>query len=461
MFKSLKKFCLPKIFPIKQHFSTLQDNSNINTESHQYQAREFYKYFRLKYAANEENDFTLLKNTIDSLRGCKLGISLTDPALFNFSKDFTLTFKRLQTIDHLLEIMREMLFFEYRVEFFWKEAFEFVWSLKSELYKKESHIIGFFFLFIQSPYKESFMIREPSLFQEMRKLLLGLQGQSSLNKLPLEGLVEFLLLNIELGLDIQIFQKQLQEKLMPRYKEILLKSSTYFLSSVSFILHKLFFDPFPEKEGSGQVFRLINELNETVVYNDLAIYDTELQNYEFSDSKPQEIGLKDTLSYRTLQTLLKIFKDQRFYNDELLVRIEDAILRKSETDIIDFKNGSELLYHLSRYQHIGNNGLIRILEMIIWLLEEEGDNMKMYFTKTNIMRLVDGISMIAYNKNVDEALMQDVLKRLAKKIEEGEIKLGGIWEKDELEFLMKVYGMNRFSGKFRGFLNFLNEKNKN
>ena len=465
MFKSIKflSFSSKSFFQKQQYFFSkldvpYQDANNVSAETHQYQAREIYKQFSRKVAQNQGNDYILLKTTIDDLRGVKLGIMLSDPLITLFAKDLNQSFQRLQTIDHLLDIMREMLIFEIRLESFWQNAFEFVWSLKPELYKKDTYIIGFFYILMQGPYKESFLRKEPSLIQELQKVLLGLRGSPNTGNLPLEGLIEFLTLNSELGLENQVFTKLFQEKLLPRYKEMLKKSSTYFLSHVSFLLHKLYYEPYPNKEASGQLYKLITELNETVIYNDLATYDTDLQNYEFSEFKQQEIGFKDLLSYKTLLNLICIFKDQRFYNQELLIRVEDAIIRKSETDLIDLQNASNLLYHLSRFQSIGNNGLIRLLEMVIWLFQEENAHMGMYLTKINIMRLVDGIALMAYNKNIDDDLLSDVLNFVASKIEGGMVKLGGGFQKDDWEFLQRVYEMKRFAGKFNGFINFMKKQ---
>ena len=84
--------------------------------------------------------------------------------------------------------------------------------------------------------------------------------------------------------------------------------------------------------------------------------------------------------------------------------------------------------------------------------------MGMYLNKTNIMRLIDGIGVIAYNKSVDAEVLSEVLKVVAEKIEGNQMNLGGKWGKEEWAFMKKVYGMNKFGGRFKGFINFLNNK---
>jgi len=464
MIKSLKKLSsfrfLYESSRFYNHTSHAKESADSNdlAETHQYQVRQFYKDFSKK-AITQGNEYKLLKQTINNLRGCKLGISLADPVFIPFIRDFNSCFKRITRLDYLLDIMREMMLFEFRSEIFWRESFDFLWSLKPELLKSDTSIIGFFFILMQGPYKDSFVQRQPGSIQELQKLLLGLRSSLNTAKLPLEALVEFLSLNIELGLDNQVFMKLFQEKLMPQYKELLKKSSTYFLSNLSLILHRTFFDPYPKKDPAGPLYKLINELNETVIYNDLSNYDTDLQNYEFSDSKPEEIGFKDFLSFQTLNNLLLIEKDSRFFNEDLVQRVEDAVIRKSETDLADIKNAGHLIYHLSRFQNSGTQALIRLMEMVICLFDEEGSHMGMYLTKNNMMKLIDGIGMIAYQKNIEAEPLIEVLERVADKISAGEVRLGEKFEKEDWEFMKKVYGLHRFAGRFNGFLNFLNNKN--
>lgn len=449
-----------------KNFSTPNptDGTSMNFENHQYQARTYYKTFSQKFAENKANDYELIKKAISNLKGCKLGITLSDPSFFPFLKDLNKSYQRLNTFDNLLEILREMYLFEFRAEAFWNNSLNFVWELKAELWKHEAHLIGFFYILMQCPYKENFLQKNPTAIADLHKFLLSIRTPNNniFNKLSLEAIVELLTLNKILGLDNQIHEKSLQQKLMPRYKEILKKSSPYFLSNISYILYSIFFENNQKKEPTGAVYDLITELNENSIYNDLAIYDTNLQNYEFSDVKPDEIGFKDELSYRTLVFLLQIFKDSRFYNEELLIRIEDAIIRKSETDIVDLQNGPLLLFHLSRFKNVGNVGLMRLIEMMLWVIEEESQFLNMYLNKKNILTLVDAISVVVFYKNIEENLSISLLDAIAKNIEKGPAKslMLGKFSKDEAEFLIRAYSMEKFGGKFKGFVNFLNNNMK-
>lgn len=461
-----------KIYPLF-HFSKLNcrsfsthnptDGSSMNFENHQFQARKYYKIFCQKFAENKPNDYELIRKAIDNLKGCKLGITLSDPSFFPFLRDLNKSYQRLNSFDNLLEILREMYLFEFRAETFWNNSLNFVWELKTELWKHEAHLIGFFYILMQCPYKENFLQKNPTAIADLHKFLSSrAQNSDNLSKLSLEAVVEMLTLNKILGLDNQIHEKLLQQKLMPRYKETLKKSSPYFLSNISYILYSIFFENNQKKEPTGAVYDLITQLNENSIYNDLAIYDSNLQSYEFSDVKPDEIGFKDELSYRTLIFLLQIFKDSRFYNEELITRVEDAIIRKSETDIIDLQNGPLLLFHLARFKNVGNVGLMRLVEMMLWVLEEESQFLNMYLNKKNILTLVDAISVVVFYKNIEEDLSANLLSAIAKKLESGPAKslLIGKFSKEEAEFLKRVYSMEKFAGKFKGFVNFLNNNIK-
>lgn len=401
-----------------------------------------------------------MKSTIDAMRGCKLGISLTDPVLAVFQKDFNKAFKNGTDLSELMDVVRDMMVFEWRGEGFWRETFEFLWEIRGELFKEDTRIIGFFFSLMQSPYKDAFIHSQPSCISTLQQFLMNARSSIKTQNLPLEGLVELLSLNNELGLDNQIFTKLFQGKLMPRYRELKKKSTTFFLSNVDLALYRSFYQPFPNKEAKGELFKLINELTETVIYNDLSNYDTDLQKYEFMDTKSEEVGFKDLLNFKTLSNLLLIFSDQRFYNEDLINRVEDAILRKSETDLADFKSSSLLISQLSKFPASGTHALLRLSEMILALLDEEGSLMSMYFTKANILNLIDGVSMMAYQKNVESEVLEGILERLASILAKGELRYGGLGA-DDWEFVKKVYGMKRFGVKFKGFIDFVNNKKLN
>ena len=457
--RSLTRFT-PRFFAHSYDPDNVSDQNSAMVESHQQQARQFFKDFSRKVGTKNINEYKLLKQTIFNLYGCKLGISLSDPHFLPFIKDFTSCFKRLTSFDQLLDIMREMMLFELRSEFFYRETFDFLWSLKPELQKSDASYLGFFFTLMQGPYKEAFMHRHPESSSELSKLLVGMRNSQNTAKLPLEGLVELLSLNLALNMENELFLKLFQEKLMPRYKEILRKSSPFFLSNVSLVLHKSYYEPFPQKEAAGQLFKLINELNETAIYNDLSNYDTGLQNYEFTDFKPEEIGFKDFLSFKTLNNLLSVFSDTRFLNEDLVLRVEDAVIRKSETDLADIRNAADLIYNLARFQCSGPQALIRLLEMLILVLDEELPHLGMFLTRGNVMKIIDGVGMVGYRKKVDSELLIEVLEIIAGKVSGGEVRLGGGFGKEDWGLMRKIYGMGCFGGSFKDFIGFIDSQTK-
>ena len=91
-----------------------------------------------------------------------------------------------------------------------------------------------------------------------------------------------------------------------------------------------------------------------------------MQNYEFGDTKKFDIGIKDILRWDSLANATSVYASHKFFNDELLQRSEETIIRKAETDLIDFESAAILLSNLLRSNMCDTTTTMRVLEMLEW-----------------------------------------------------------------------------------------------
>ncbi|KAL4441734.1 hypothetical protein ABPG74_008731 [Tetrahymena malaccensis] len=156
------------------------------------------------------------------------------------------------------------------------------------------------------------------------------------------------------------------------------------LADILYLVYELFNDELK----SELVNSFVKKTLDTFIVKDLAEYDTMLQQYEFVDRKNDEIGILDNLKWSSAAKVLQVVSDDVFFDQNLYRRIEDLIMRKSETDIIDIDSASLLLESMTLIEIAEVQVILRILEMVDRRLQEEGNKAFEIIHPSSIVRMM-------------------------------------------------------------------------
>lgn len=155
--------------------------------------------------------------------------------------------------------------------------------------------------------------------------------------------------------------------------------------------------------------------------------------------------------------MIYILKDERFFNEDLVKRVEDAIFRKCETDLPDIQNLTILLNMISRFQCIDHNLLNRLLEILLSQINNEGENVFMYFSNKTTINLVEGLLIIIKSRMVNPDLLKEVVLKLVGFLNGKKIALSQ-FSKDELKNLERLFSFKNISHSAGNLLKEINSE---
>jgi len=184
--------------------------------------------------------------------------------------------------------------------------------------------------------------------------------------------------------------------------------------------------------------KILRDIGHLFVQRDLLEYDLTLQHYEYDRPRPADLGVQDRLDWQSISLMGRIYSSREYYDEIIIGRLTDAVLRKTETDIIDFENASIILSWLAVVDvHYDANLIMRILEIIELQMENEGPNMFPQFTGENVANFLKALNALM-STHLDPAILTDIFRYLA-----GFIRSGKLDSKADLNQYEIIYGVMR------------------
>ena len=105
---------------------------------------------------------------------------------------------------------------------------------------------------------------------------------------------------------------------------------------------------------------------------------------------------------------------------------------------------SIILNMISRFQCIDHNLLNRLLEILLSQINNEGENVFMYFSNKNTMNLVEGLLILIKSRMVNPDLLNDVVTKFAGFFNKKKIQLSQ-FSKEELTNIQRLFSFKNIA----------------
>jgi len=142
--------------------------------------------------------------------------------------------------------------------------------------------------------------------------------------------------------------------------------------------------------------RLLRGLAEMFAMRDSVEYDLTLQHTEFvEDEEAGSDSVNDRLTWDSIRIMIDVYSNDDNYQENILDRVSNLIIRKSESGLIDIDNATAILMKGVQSQSLLTiPTYMRLLEMINWQVTNEDVSILDQFTGANITNLLTSISSL-------------------------------------------------------------------
>ena len=351
--------------------------------------REFMK---IKHPSNKD-----IIQTFAALDGYKLGVSMQDPSFLMLVDRLVLSVKAESSPEQLNIFGFIAHQFSLKHGKFWQKLSNLV--LSKDIYEDPSNLLSLYSILIRNRTQSNFGVEFKAYAPNTKQLLLNMRSN-----LTLLDKLHAAFVYSQLQDPLEEFERDLMLAFKADFDQFSEKFSANDLALTAMVIYHSQVEI--EEATKGE---LLAALAKQFIMRDSVEYDVLLQSYELLEGHPGDVGVRDRLLWESIAFIAIVYADREFYDSTIIYRIDDMVVRKSESDIINFESAALYLSASTLFSVEKDGGLyMRVVQMVQWQLINEGTALYSSFDGKNVAMLLSALKTLSKQIHLDHKSLTEV-----------------------------------------------------